>query len=151
MSAVREKIGALAELLVPISSLLLGFWVIITVVSIDHGWAAELGSVGDGGDVSGEWVTRGTLFTPPLAPMIAQAVLTALALVRRRGWRLVAGAGLALLGALYLVGGLGEPLDPVASDPDVVVYALLRITGLLGALALIAAGVATVLAALRGS
>ena len=71
---------------------------IITVVSIDHGWAAELGSVGDGGDVSGEWVTRGTLFTPPLAPMIAQAVLTALALVRRRGWRLVAGAGLACSG-----------------------------------------------------
>jgi hypothetical protein len=58
---------------------------------------------------------------------------------------------LALLGALYLVGGLGEPLDPAASDPNVVVYALLRITGLLGAVALIAAGVATVLAALRGS
>jgi drug/metabolite transporter (DMT)-like permease len=83
--------------------------------------------------------------------MIAQAVLTALALVRRRGWRLVAGAGLALLGALYLVGGLGEPLDPVASDPNVVVYALLRITGLLGAIALVAAGAATVIASLRGS
>ena len=66
MSAARARTGAVAELLVPISSLLLGFWLIITVVSIDHGWTAELGSAGDPGDVSGEWVTRGTLFTPPL-------------------------------------------------------------------------------------
>ena len=151
MTALREKIPAVAELLVPISSLLLGFWLIITVVSIDHGWTAELGSVGEPGDVSGEWVTRGTLFTPPLAPMIAQAGLTALALVRGRPWRLVAGAGLALLGALYLVGGLAEPLDPVASDPNVVVYALLRITGLVGAIGLVAAGTATAATALRGS
>ena len=50
------------------------------MISIDHGWTAELGSVGDAGDVSGEWVSRGTLFSPPLAPLIAQAVLTALAL-----------------------------------------------------------------------
>jgi len=139
-----------AKLLVPISALLLGFLLIITVVSIDHGWTAEFGDVGDPTDVSGEWITRGTLFSPPLAPIIAQAVLTALALVRRRAAQLVAGAGLALLGVLYIVGGLGEPFDPVASDPNAAVYLLLRITGLVGAVALAAAGVATVLAALRG-
>jgi hypothetical protein len=32
-----------AKLLGPVSSLLLGFWLIITVVSSDHGWAAEFG------------------------------------------------------------------------------------------------------------
>jgi len=94
-------VTAVAKLLVPISALLLGFLLIITVVSIDHGWTAEFGDVGDPTDVSDEWITRGTLFSPPLAPIIVQAVLTALALVRRRVWQLVAGAGLALLGALY--------------------------------------------------
>lgn len=142
-------IPATAKLLAPISALLLGFWLIITVVSIDHGWTAERGEVGDPTDVSGEWVTRGTLFSPPLAPMIAQAVLTALALVQRRVWQLVAGVGLAIVGCLYVVGGLGEPFDPVASDPKVAVSALLRITGLVGAIALIAAGVATAIAAIR--
>jgi hypothetical protein len=70
---------------------------------------------------------------------------------RRRVWQLVSGAGLAILGALYVVGGLGEPLDPVASDPNVVVYWLLRLTGLVGAVALFVAGVAAAIAALRGS
>jgi hypothetical protein len=138
-----------ARLLVPISALLLGFWLIITVVAIDHGWAAELGKVGDPDDVSGEWISRGTLFTPPLAPLLAQAALTALALVRRRVWQIVAGAGLAILGVLYLVAGLAEPVDPVASDPSALVYWLLRLTGLAGAVALAVAGVATVLDAAR--
>jgi hypothetical protein len=140
---------SVARLLVPISALLLGFWLIITVVAVDHGWAAEFRDVGNPDDVSGEWVTRGTLFTPPLAPMLAQAALTALALVKRRVWQVVAGAGLALVGCLYVVGGLGEPFDPVASDVNAGVSALLRITGLVGALALVAAGVASVVAALR--
>ena len=139
----------MAKLLVPISALLLGFWMIVTVVSIDHGWAAELTGVGDPEDVSAEWVTRGTLFSPPLAPMIAQAALTALAFARGRVWQLIAGGGLAVLGCLYVVGGLGEPFDPVASDPNVVASALLRISGLVGAAALVAAGFATVNAARR--
>ena len=63
----------MAGLLVPISAFLLGFWMIITVVATNHGWAAELGKVGDPDDVSGDWVSRGTLFTPPLAPLLAQA------------------------------------------------------------------------------
>jgi len=39
----------------------------------------------------------------------------------------------------------------VASDPNVAVYWLLRITGLVGAVALAVAGVATVLAARRSA
>jgi hypothetical protein len=119
-----------AKLLAPVSSLLLGFWLIITVVSIDHGWAAEFGDAGDPTDVSGKWVSRGTLFTPPL-------------------WQLVAGVGLALLGVLYLVGGLAEPIDPAASDPNVVVYWLLRLVGLAGAAALVVTAAAAAIAAWR--
>ncbi len=147
----RLVMRPVAKLLVPISALLLGFWLIMTVVSIDHGWTAEFTDVGNPDDVSGEWVTRGTLFSPPLAAMLAQAALTALALVRRRVPQLVAGAGLALLGCLYIVGGLGEPFDPVASDPHLAVSVLLRITGLAGAGGLVAAGVATVNGARRRS
>ena len=140
---------AVAKLLVPISALLLGFWLIVTVISIDHGWTAELGSVGDSGNVSDEWISRGTLFSPPLVPLLAQAALTALALVRRRVWQIVAGAGLAILGVVYLAAALGEPLDPTASDPNAVVYWLLRLTGVAGAAALTAAGVAAAIAAWR--
>ncbi len=139
----------MAKLLAPISALLLGFWLIVTVISIDHGWAAELGSVGDADDVSGEWVSRGTLFSPPLAPLIAQAVLTALALLQRRAWQVVAGTGLAILGVIYLAAGLGEPFDPTASDPNVVAYWLLRLAGLVGAAALTAAGVAAAITGWR--
>ena len=106
----------MAKLLVPISALLLGFWLIVTVISIDHGWTAELGSVGDPGNVSEEWVSRETLFSPPLVPLLAQAALMALALVRRRVWQIVASVGLAILGVVYLAAGLGEPFDPTASD-----------------------------------
>ena len=63
----------MARLFVPISALLLGFWLIVTVVVTDHGWTAEFGKVGDPDDVSGDWVSRGTLFTSPLAPLFAQA------------------------------------------------------------------------------
>jgi len=105
--------------------------------------------VGDPDDVSGEWVTRGTLFTPPLALLLVQAALTALALVRRRVWQIVAAVGLALLGVVYLVAGLAEPLDPAASDPNVLVYWLLRLVGLLGAAALVVTGLAASLAAWR--
>jgi hypothetical protein len=138
-----------ARLLAPISALLLGFWLIVTAVAIDHGWTAELGSAGDPANVSGEWVTRGTLVSPPLAPLVAQAALTALALVRRRAWQVVAGAGLAILGVIYLAAGMSEPLEPTASDPNAVAYLLLRVAGLAGAAALTAAGVAAAIAAWR--
>ena len=139
----------MARLLAPISALLLGFWLIVTVVAIDHGWTAELGSVGDPTNVSGEWVTRGTLVSPPLAPLVAQAALTALALVQRRPWQVVAGAGLAILGVVYLAAGVSEPLEPTASHPNAVAYWLLRVAGLAGAAALTAAGVAAAIAAWR--
>jgi hypothetical protein len=146
------SVERLAGLLAPVSAIVLGFWLIATVVSIDHGWADELwGNAGDSTNVSGEWLARGTLFSPPLAALVVQAGLTALALLRARIWRLVAGIGLALLGCLYVVIGLGEPVDPVASDPRVVAHVLLRIVGLAGAVALVVVGAAAAIQARRGS
>ena len=133
---------AAARLLVPLSTMLLGFWMIATVLGVDNGWPAELGSVGDPQDVAGEWAARGTLFSPPLAAMVAQAALTALALAPRPAAQLTAGGGLAVLGCLYLIGGFGDPLDPAASDPNVVANVLLRAAGVVGAAALAATGVA---------
>jgi hypothetical protein len=144
-------IERLAGLLAPVSAIVLGFWLIATVVSIDHGWADELWGAGDPTNVSGEWLARGTLFSPPLAALIVQAVLTALALLRGRIWRLVAGAGLALLGCLYVVIGLGEPFDPAGSDPRVVAHVLLRLAGLVGAVALVVTGSAAAIQARRAA
>jgi hypothetical protein len=138
-----------AKLLVPVSAMLLGFWLIMTVVSIDHGWPAELGGAGDPNDVSGEWASRGTLFSPPLVPLVAQVVLTALALLRRRLWQIVAGAGLAALGVVYVVAGLLEPFDPTASDPHVALYWFFRVLGVGGGAALAVTGSAAALAAWR--
>jgi hypothetical protein len=130
------------KLLAPISALLLGYWLIVTGIAIERGWPAEVGSVGDAENVSGEWVTRGTLVSPPLAPLLVQAALTGLALLRRRAWRVVSGAGLAVLGVVYLAAGLAEPFDPEASDPNLLVLWVLRVLGMAGSVALVIAGVA---------
>ena len=135
--------------LVSVSAVLLVYWLITTAIAIDQGWPAEFGSVGDPTDVAGEWVSRGTLLSPPLVPMLAQGLFTLLALARRRGWRIVAGLGLAALGVLYTIGGLGEPLDPEASNPPVALYAALRVAGLVGCIALAALAVATVMQVIR--
>jgi hypothetical protein len=49
--------------------------------------------------------------------MVAQAALTLALFVDRRSALAVAGLGLAAIGALYAIGGLGEPLRPDRSDP----------------------------------
>ncbi len=128
---------------------LLAFCVVSTPVAIEQGWPAEFGGLGDPDDVADEWMTRGTLISPPLAPMVVQALLTPLALLRRPAWRTVAGLGLAIVGALYVVGGFGEPFEPVRSDPPVVLYAVLRFLGIAGGIALAVLGLVTALAAIR--
>jgi len=50
---------------------------------------------------------------------------------------------------VYLIGNLGEPLDPERSDPPVIVYGAFRLIGVAGALALIVLGALTTRAAIR--
>ena len=87
-----------------------------------------------GGSTSGLPVVRdflygmGTALAPPLVWMVAQALLTWLAwnqMNRRRTWGVI---GLALFGAIGVIGALGEPityelLNPVTFNPSQVIQA----------------------------
>ena len=127
-----------------VSFLLIAYWLVAVVVAITQDWPAEFSTTpADDPDTVGQWIVRGSLVSAPLAPFVAQVVLTGLALLRRPGWRIVAGVGFALLGVLYVIGSLGEPLDPERSDPPVLVYGAFRLIGVVAALALVVLGAAT--------
>jgi hypothetical protein len=136
--------------LVVLSVALLAFWVLATVLAVAQGWPAEFRGLGDPDDVSGEWVGRGTLVTPPIWPVLVQFALTLVAFLDSRLMVGVAGFGLAALGALYAIVGFGQPFDPALSDPPVALYAVLKGVGIAGSLGLVWAGVETGVDAIRG-
>jgi hypothetical protein len=125
------------------------FWAVATLVAVQAGWPAEFNGLGDPDGVGGEWASRGTLVSPPLLPMVVQAAATLLLFVDRRPAIGVAGLVLAALGALYAIGGLGEPLEPTRSDPPLALYWALKVVGVTAGLALVVTGVETVAAAAR--
>jgi hypothetical protein len=137
--------------LVFISVALLAFWVLATILAVAQGWPAEFNGLGDPDDVSGEWIGRGTLVSPPIWPVAAQVALTLVAFLDSRLMLGIAGFGLAALGALYAIAGFGEPFDPVLSDPPVALYAVLKGVGIAGSLGLVWAGVETGVDAIRGT
>jgi hypothetical protein len=100
--------------------------------------------------VSGEWVGRGTLVSPPIWPFLVQIALTLVAFLDSRLMVGVAGFGLAILGAIYAIAAFGEPFDPVLSEPPVALYAVLKGVGIAGSLGLVWTGVETGVDALRG-
>ena len=90
------------------------------VISVAARWPAEFGGVGDPDNVAREFFSRGTLLAAPLAPLVALVVSAFLAL-RAGGWLRVLGlVGLMVIGVLFIIGTLGEPQRPEASDPPVV-------------------------------
>ena len=103
--------------LVVLSVGLLVFWALATVLAVAQGWPAEFNGLGDPTDVGGEWVSRGTLVSPPVFPIAVQIALTLIAFLDRRLMLGIAGFGLAILGAVYAIAGFGEPFDPENSDP----------------------------------
>lgn len=137
--------------LVVVSIASLVFWAVATLVAVQAGWPAELGELGDPNDVGGEWASRGTLVSPPLLPLVLQALFTLLVFVDRRITVGIAGLALAALGAVYVVGGLGEPLEPARSDPPLALYWALKALGTALGLGLVVTGVETVSAAVRDS
>jgi hypothetical protein len=136
--------------LVVISVALLAFWVLATILAVAQGWPAEFNGLGDPDDVSGEWVGRGTLVSPPIWPFLVQIALTLVAFLDSRLMVGVAGFGLAILGAIYAIAAFGEPFDPVLSEPPVALYAVLKGVGIAGSLGLVWTGVETGVDALRG-
>ena len=139
-----------ARALVLVSGLLLVYALVAMVVAITQDWPAEFSTTSaDDPETVVQWIVRGSLISAPLAPLVAQVVLTGLALLERPGWRVFAGIGFALLGVVYVIGNLGEPLDPERSDPPVIVYGAFRMIGVAGALALLVLGVLTARSAIR--
>ena len=78
--------------------------------------------------MAGEWVVHGTALSPPLAPMVLQAFATFLVYVRRRVG-VVGELGLAVIGAAYVIGGLGEPFVPPGSALPDALHVALAIAG----------------------
>jgi hypothetical protein len=128
---------------------LLAFWIVATVLAVAQDWPAEFDGFGESDDVSGEWASRGTLISPPIFLVAVQGALTFVLFLDSRFLRVVAGFGLATLGAYLAVIGFGEPFDPALSDPPVALYAVLKGVGIAGSLGLVWAGVETGIAALR--
>ena len=133
------------------SSFLLAYWVVMAVLAISQDWPAEFDTTAaDDPETIGEWVIRGSLVHAPLAPLVVQAGLTLIACLRRRGWIVAAGAGLALVGAVYTIGFLGEPLlEPERSDPPLLLYVGVRVVGLGLVVAMIALGALSAVRAMR--
>jgi hypothetical protein len=148
---VRREHRRYARRLILVSGLLLAYWVVMAVLAISQDWPAEFDTTAaDDPETLAEWVVRGSLVHAPLAPLIVQAALTLLASLRGRGWVAAAGIGLTLVGAVYTIGFLGEPLlEPERSDPPLVLYAAVRVIGLGLVAAMIVLGVLTAVRALR--
>lgn len=131
--------------LAALSLALLAWWVLLLAVSVGAGWPAEIG----GGATVDEWPSQGTLVAPPLVPLGLQAVFTGLLLLPYRRGRLAAGTGLAVLGGVYLVAGLGEPWEPELSDAPLWALVLLRVPALAGSAALVLLGLRELAASWR--
>jgi len=102
--------------LVSVAALTFAVWVAGTVVSVVAGWPARCGGPGDPGNVPGEYLSRGTVFLPPLALMVALVVFVMPA-PNGRLWGTLGVVGLRLLAVITFVGSLGEAFAP--STPDV--------------------------------
>ncbi len=127
--------------LVSVAALIFAVWVAGTVVSIVAGWPAQFGGPGDPDNVAGEFLSRGTVFSPPLALIVAFVVFVLLA-PNRRWWGTLGVVGLCLLAVITLVGSLGEAFAP--STPDVPRAALVA-SGVVGVVlcpALLLSGIA---------
>jgi hypothetical protein len=139
-----------ARRLTLVSGVLLLYWVAMFALAVSLDWPAEFGAgAEDRPETLLEWIWRGSLVHAPLPPVVAQLVFTGLALKRAARWRMIAGLGLAVVGSLYTIGGLGEPLRPELSDPPLALYLGLRVVGLALSVALVALGLAAALAARR--
>jgi len=114
--------------LVLVAALLFVVWAVGAIVSVVAGWPGQFGGPGNPDNVAGEFLSRGTVFSPPLYLMVALVVFILIA-PSRRWWGTLGAVGLCLLAVVTLVGSLGEAFAP--STPDVPRAALVA-SGLVG-------------------
>jgi hypothetical protein len=115
-----------------------------TVIGIAAGWPSQFMGKGDPAKVASQWISMGTLISPPLFLFAATGVGGLLAFAaRRRAWRAVGGALAIVAGLVSVVATLGEFL--ATATPAVPRGAhWSALIGTVLSLALIAAGVAVV-------
>ena len=117
-----------ARRLVSVAGLLFVVWSLGTVVCVAAGWPAQFGGPGNPNKVAREFLSRGTVLSPPLWVMVGLVVFALLVRSRRR-WGTLGAVGLCLLAALTFVGSMGEALAPATPH---VPRAVLVLSGVLG-------------------
>jgi hypothetical protein len=89
-----------------------------TVIGVAERWPAQFAGTGQPSKVSTEWLTQGTVLSPPLFMMIALAIAVILAIAsRRRAATIAAGVIAILVGAVAAVFTVGEALSASAAVP----------------------------------
>ena len=108
---------------------LLAFNALGLVVSLIEKAPKEFGGVGDPDNVLGEFPTQGTLFAAPLAPLLV--LILGLWLRGCGRWFAILGLlAVIVVGVLFVVGTLGEPWQPQASDPPLALLIVWRSVGI---------------------
>ena len=130
-------------------------WLVValvsTVIGVANRWPAQFGGAGQASEIGTQWMTKGTVLSPPLFLLVAMA--GALGLLVAARWRAakIVGAGLAtLIGAIGFVGALGEVL--AAATPEVPREAQMSaIIGVVLSLVVVITGIITMRSLLKRS
>lgn len=138
----RQRVLAVATALISLS--ILGF-----VLALIFQWPSDfvLGAEPDSKVTLGD-VVNGTVTSIPLPPFLL-LVICALLVRSPRWWGTAATVVLTLLGALFVVGGLGEVTSENANVPRAVLVIAGAVYALLGVMLLVS-GVLTLVAQWRG-
>lgn len=101
-----------------------------TVIGLAERWPAQFGGAGDPSKIATQWMTKGTVLSPPLFMLLVMVAALALVLAGSRAGARALGAGLAIVaGAAGVVGSLGE----VAAAATPAVPRAAQYSGALGA------------------
>jgi hypothetical protein len=136
-----EAVRPATRRLISVTFLALVVWTVGAVVSIVAGWPAQFGGPGDPNDVAAEFVTRGTVFAPPLFPIMILLVVFVSLVPSRSRWGTVGVVGLCLLAVLTSIGSFGEAFAPATPDVPRAVLVVSGVVGVLLSAALLLAGV----------
>lgn len=130
-------------------------WLVVasisTVIGVANRWPAQFGGSGQVSEIGTQWMTKGTVLSPPLFLLLAMAGAVALMVFGKGRVSRSVGAGLAILvGAIGCGGALGEVL--AAATPIVPRGAQLSATsGVVISAAVVIAGVLTLRSSVTGA
>jgi hypothetical protein len=134
--------------LVSVAGMIFVVSVVGLVLAVIFQWPTQFDGSGNPNVTAGEVVTGGTVTSLPLLPWIALAMFALLAR-SRRWWGTLVVVVLSLLGALFIIGALGEAFaPPTPYVPRAVLIAAGVVYGLLG-LSLLLSGVAELIDRVR--